>query len=313
MMRGIKRQKIFTVRESLVDLTGDVYAAAVLGQMLYWSLRTSDMDQYIEEERKRMRQSGIDPEFKPTYGWIYKTASDLCDELLEICSRQTVNRRLQNLVEAGCLERRRNPNHKWDRTWQYRPDLKAIREALEEHGWSLEDALPGDEWTSRRPPIAHSEQCNAQSEQSNVQSEQSNVQSEQAIPETTTETTKTETTATASAAAAEQSRLTLSQKNGFEALRRFGVYESTARELARLRSEKLILDWIEHARAESGLHNPPAFVVAKLRDGEEPPKVSGSNGRDEYSSADLKRGDPNAFERARLSEEERKRLAELTQ
>jgi hypothetical protein len=107
--------------------------------------------------------------------------------------------------------------------------------------------------------------------------------------------------------------LNFQQKNGFEALRDFGVYESTARELARLRSEKLILDWIEHARAESGLHNPPAFVVAKLRDGEEPPKVSGSNGRDEYSSADLKRGDPNAFERARLSEEERKRLAELTQ
>lgn len=198
-MARLHRQRVVVVRECLWKLTDkDFYSAAVLGQLLYWTLRTKDIDEYLAAEAQRMAQEGDRANVEATGGWVYKSAAELSEELLQICSRPTVNRRLDALVEAGWLERRNNPNHQWDRTLQYRPDLRAIDEGLQEMGYSLEDALPEGDWAVLRQyqSIAQSEQCNAQGEQSNApseqcnaQDEQSNAPSEQAIPETTTENT----------------------------------------------------------------------------------------------------------------------------
>ena len=211
-MVKVKRQRMVIVRECIWSLVDeDFYAAAALGQMIYWSLRTEDIDAYLREEANRMRQTGEQVNVPLTYGWVYKTAEELAQELLDICSRQTMARRLDALVTAGWLEKRNNPRHQWDRTLQYRPNLQAIDEGLQELGYSLEDALPEKDWAVIREyqstaqsesSISHSEQSSAQSEQwtaqpeksnahneqSNGQGEKSNAPSEQAIPETIAKT-----------------------------------------------------------------------------------------------------------------------------
>ncbi len=211
-MVKVHRQRVVVVRECLWKLTDeDFTTAAVLGQMIYWSLRTKDIDDFLKEEAERMQQSGEQPNVAPTYGWVYKKAEELAEELLEICSRRTVGRRLEELVESGWLERRRNPRHQWDRTWQYRPDLRAVDEGLQELGYSLEDALPERDWAVIREyaSIGHGDHTNGHSDhssgqsvhsngqsvqssghtdQSNGQPDQSDGRGVQAIPETTAET-----------------------------------------------------------------------------------------------------------------------------
>lgn len=227
-MTDVKRQRVVVVRECIWELTGqDFYAAAVLGQMLYWSLRTKDIDGYLEEESQRMAQTGAEANVALTKGWVYKSAEELSEELLEICSRRTVSRRLDKLVEAGWLEKRHNPNHQWDRTLQYRPNLKAIDQGLQEIGYSLEDALPQGDWTVVREyaSIGHRDQCIGQgdqwsghsdqskghSDQSIGQGDQSIGHSVQAIPETTTEN-KAESRETESAAGSPQAMCSIHQK-----------------------------------------------------------------------------------------------------
>lgn len=192
-MAELKRQRIVIVRECLWKLTDeDFYAAAVLGQMLYWSVRTRDVDVFLKEEHERMHQTGESPNVDLTRGWVYKSADELANELLEICSRRTVNRRLKKLVDLGLLDRRRNPKYDWDRTWQYRPDFSAIDNALRAIGYTLSDALPSQDWALVRESqcIGHSDQSSGHSDQSKGHSDQSNGQADQAIPETTAEITK---------------------------------------------------------------------------------------------------------------------------
>jgi len=220
-MTEVKRQRIVVVRECIWELTGqDFYAAAVLGQMLYWSLRTKDIDGYLEEENQRMAQTGDKANVALTRGWVYKSAEELSEELMEICSRRTVGRRLDKLVEAGWLEKRNNPNHQWDRTLQYRPNLKAIDQGLQEIGYSLEDALPQGDWTVVREyvSIGHRDQCIGQGDQSIGHSDQSIGQGDQsighsvqAIPETTAKTTA-ESRETETAAGRSQAWCSIHQK-----------------------------------------------------------------------------------------------------
>ena len=97
-MVKVKRQRMVVVRECLWKLTDeDFTAAAVLGQMIYWSLRTKDIDDFLKEEAERMQQSGERPNVQPTYGWVYKKAEELATELLEICSHRTDRSPLEGL------------------------------------------------------------------------------------------------------------------------------------------------------------------------------------------------------------------------
>jgi hypothetical protein len=51
----------------------------------------------------------------------------------------------------------------------------------------------------------------------------------------------------------------------------FGVAKTVAERLAQERSLEEIKGWLEYAARADGLNNPVAFVVARLRDGEDPP------------------------------------------
>jgi hypothetical protein len=105
-----------------------------------------DVDKYIQEERKR----NPDVNMLPTHGWIYKKADELAQELLGITSDKTIRRRIKDLVEKGWLEERRNPNYKWDRTWQYHVNIKKIQFDLFEKGLFLEGYSVQFDFTKRQ-------------------------------------------------------------------------------------------------------------------------------------------------------------------
>ena len=118
-----KKLKRAVIKEELVVLTGDFVKAVLLNQFIYWSERIRDFDKFIEEERKRMEMGGQEANFEKQNGWIYKTAEELSEETMLGMSpnhKSTYNR----LTKNGWLDERRNPKYKWDRTLQYRVNIK---------------------------------------------------------------------------------------------------------------------------------------------------------------------------------------------
>jgi DNA-binding MarR family transcriptional regulator len=134
--------KRVVIKQELVTLTGDYFKALILNQFLYWSERTKDYDRFLIEEKERY---GFGPDanrsdfnVELSYGWIYKTANELNDELMLGVSANTIRRHLSKLVKAGYIDQRNNPSHKWDRTLQYRPNIVAIQTDLEAMGYALD-------------------------------------------------------------------------------------------------------------------------------------------------------------------------------
>lgn len=171
-----KKLKRVPLKEELVALTGDFIKALILQQFLYWSERVTDFDDFILEEKERSPQL----ELELRRGWIYKSADQLHDELMfgDNLSPRTVKRRIDEIVSSGYLVSRNNPNHKWDRCLQYRPDIIKIQADLQEMGYALESY----------PLFIPSPPFDTVSNASDAVSNRS-VANDQAIPETTPETT----------------------------------------------------------------------------------------------------------------------------
>jgi DNA-binding MarR family transcriptional regulator len=70
----------------------------------------------------------------------------------------------------------------------------------------------------------------------------------------------------------------------------FGVAKTVAARLAQQRTLEEIQGWIKYAKQSDGLHNPVAFVVARLRDGEPVPEIRG-NGDERRRDIDGRYGD----------------------
>jgi hypothetical protein len=128
------------IKEELVALTGDAIRAILLNQLLYWQARVRDYDRFLLEELKRRSHGESENPNETTLsnGWIYKSAEELGEEVMLGLSKQSILRRLEELVAAGWLHRRRNPKHAWDRTLQYRCDLQRIHADLLAIGYHLD-------------------------------------------------------------------------------------------------------------------------------------------------------------------------------
>jgi hypothetical protein len=149
------------IKEELVALTGDATRAILLNQFLYWQARVRDYDRFLLEELKRrsLAESGASDELPLSNGWIYKSAEELGEEVMLGLSKQSILRRLDELVAAGWLHRRRNPKHAWDRTLQYRCNLQRIHAdllAIGYHldGWVLDLLEPEQSGAPDTPPPA---------------------------------------------------------------------------------------------------------------------------------------------------------------
>lgn len=150
----IRKLKRAVIKEELVELTGDFKEAVVLNQLIFWSERVKDSDQFIHEELERQRkfadgsvETTEDIKENLKNGWIYKTSEEMIAEVMITCGRKTMDRIFVSLVEKGFVSKRRNPKYKWDKTWQYRVNLNEVQSDLLKLGYSLEGytlIIPGD-------------------------------------------------------------------------------------------------------------------------------------------------------------------------
>ena len=134
----MKKLKRVVIKEELVELTGDYRPAIILNQMLYWTERMFDTDNYIREEKTRALNNDTEINIMESKGWIYKTSEDLNEELMVGMSTPTIRKYIKQLVEKGYLVQRKNPKYKWDKTIQYRVDLYKIQLDLGKLGYALE-------------------------------------------------------------------------------------------------------------------------------------------------------------------------------
>lgn len=171
----MKQQKLkrAVVKEELIALTGDWMKAVILNQLIYWSERVSDFDAFIEEEKARNSDTSI----ALTSGWIYKSAKELSNEVMAV-SEDNARTKMDELVKSGLVDRRTNPNYAWDRTYQYRVNIREIQVRLQKLGLALE----------KHPLIASAFSIPSHTECIPSQSESIPSQSG-AIPETTSQTT----------------------------------------------------------------------------------------------------------------------------
>lgn len=133
-----RKLKRAVIKEELVELTGNYIQAVLLNQFIYWTDRIKDYDQYVMEEKERMQQEGKTVEFPLSYGWIYKKADALSEETMLGLNEKTIRIHLKQLIKMGYIEQRRNPNYRWDRTYQYRVNLTKIIRDLNRIGFHLE-------------------------------------------------------------------------------------------------------------------------------------------------------------------------------
>ena len=199
MEKPIKTEKLKTavVREEFVALTGDLEKALILNQFIYWSERVRDFDRFIhEEQERRVKENMENVNIEYQHGWIYKDMNELKEEIMLTSSISTISRKINELVEAGWLQRRRNPKYKWDKRYQYRVDLIKIVIDLFNIGYILQKYRIDPQFLlqialqTAKASNLQNESSNLHSEASNLQNESSVLQNEKAISEITTKITK---------------------------------------------------------------------------------------------------------------------------
>lgn len=174
---SIEKIKKAVIREDLLSITENYKEAIILNQFIYWSERVNDADKFIEAENKIARENG-EQEREPIYGWIYKTAEELSDEIMLGLSASQTRKYIAKLVDYGYIQKRNNPKYKWDRTLQYKVNLVNIARALKRKGYSLCDykiEIPADNAGSNAHQCVINEAYN----------ENRNVSDNETIPETT--------------------------------------------------------------------------------------------------------------------------------
>lgn len=131
----VSSTQVSLIRKELVVLTGNHFKAVILNQLLYWTQRVKDFDLLLEEERSFHPECNV----SPRHGWIYKTANELIGETMLGISHPTMRKYLRLLVDQGWIDERTHPLNKWNKTTQYRVNLRKLQEDLIAIGLSLPD------------------------------------------------------------------------------------------------------------------------------------------------------------------------------
>jgi hypothetical protein len=164
-MSNMRKLRRVVIKEELVALTGDPIEALILNQFIYWTEHMYGYDKYILEEKKRYENEGQELNIQLTHGWIYKRAEDIADEIMFPMSKPTARKHMANLIEKGYLSERDNPSLRWDKTKQYRVNMKKVYNDLTAmgypfDGWTIdektktEDSEPAEEGHSNNDKIS---------------------------------------------------------------------------------------------------------------------------------------------------------------
>ncbi|MBP9692331.1 MAG: hypothetical protein KBD90_03255 [Alphaproteobacteria bacterium] len=125
--------QLIVIRKELLTLTGEPWTAAILGQFMYWSQQVTDFKPFIEEEMRvfsKNRSSCL-------YGWFHKTTQEFMKETKLYVGIMAFHRYLSFLVDKGWIQTRMSSQDRWDRTVQYRVNLRKLCVDLQENGYSL--------------------------------------------------------------------------------------------------------------------------------------------------------------------------------
>lgn len=202
------------LKEEFMALTkGEIIDSLLLNQFVYWLPKLScGIDNYIKEEQKReyktTRKEAYKTQIHLTEGWMYKTAGEFAEELfLNEANRRRIDSALARLIEKGWVERRRNPYIAYDRTYQYRVNLRKLKTDLNAIGYELQgyqfldniapvssdqNPLFPMQKESSNESIAYNDTSANLLKNTNSQNAIIYLQNARAIPETTTENKKRE-------------------------------------------------------------------------------------------------------------------------
>lgn len=191
----MKREKIAVLKEGLLALTGNVNAAIILNQFIYWAECKAESDAMYAREIEAYEKEYGDVNFKPSFGWIYKSSVELADETMLGLSPASMRKFIKQLVDAGFLAERRNPKFKWDRTMQYNVNLKLIQQELQKIGFALsgykfniDDIAKKDDNSNMEDE--KNENPFLKNKNQNSEFKNQNTKNSKAIPEITTKITK---------------------------------------------------------------------------------------------------------------------------
>ena len=126
------------LREDMMAITNDVTQAMVLGQMMYWTKTLDKVNDWLFEENKRLAESNL-PQHEYNYGWIWKSAKEMREDLMFAFSEDSIRRAFTALVNKGVLMKRNNPYVGYDRKLHYRIDLLLLRRILKDSGFEMTD------------------------------------------------------------------------------------------------------------------------------------------------------------------------------
>lgn len=133
---GIMKKAV--LREDMMALTQDVTQALVIGQMLYWTKTLDKVNDWLFEENKRLAEAEL-PQYEYNYGWIYKSAREMREDLMNAFSEDAIQRAFSALVTKGVLMKRHNPLVRYDRKLHYRVDILLLRRLLKDRGYEMTD------------------------------------------------------------------------------------------------------------------------------------------------------------------------------
>jgi len=128
------------LREDMMAVTNDLTQAMVLGQMLYWTKTLDKLNDWLFEENKRLAESDL-PQHSYNYGWIWKSAKEMREDLMFAFSEDSIRRAFTALVNKGVFMKRNNPYVGYDRKLHYRIDLVFLRRLLKDSGFEMTDFI----------------------------------------------------------------------------------------------------------------------------------------------------------------------------
>ena len=122
------KSRIVVIREDYLCITdNDHCQAALLAVMEYWTNWKLDE---IERKVQKFEGVGKDTSIIEREPWIYKSIEQFMNDLMGLFGRTLVNRALIAARKAGFIRRRPNPQHGWDRTFQYLLDIEKIQQTI---------------------------------------------------------------------------------------------------------------------------------------------------------------------------------------
>ena len=132
-----KEQRQVHCHECYYTLTGDFHLAILLNHFIRYQKVANIIDDFITRENSRNACSLEQSDIAPTEGWFYKSAEELCEDLMHPFKRMKVSELVQALVDRGWVASRFNADEKWKRTKQYRVDLEKVSSDLRSAGFDF--------------------------------------------------------------------------------------------------------------------------------------------------------------------------------